>query len=79
MENLLSSIGLILDIGGVVILFIFANPFRGKSAYWTSDEMVQKDKEEENKLRKWQKFGLFLLGLGFLLQFLNSIGFKIYL
>lgn len=74
MGNWLNSIGLLFDIAGVVILFIFANPYRGITSYCSSDETARRDKEEENRLKNWQRFGLFLIGIGFFLQFINSLG-----
>lgn len=74
MGNWLNSIGLLFDIAGIIILFIFANPYRGIASCWSSHETALCDKEEENRLKNWQRFGLFLIGIGFLLQFVNSLG-----
>ncbi len=71
-SNTINTIGLGFDLIGVVMLFIYANPFRGKSSYWTSDEMARKDELKENYLILRQQIGLGLIGIGFILQIISN-------
>ncbi len=72
MNITLNTFGLSLDIIGVILLFKYANPFRGKSSFWTKDEMVKEDELKEKYLIHWQKIGLTLIGIGFVLQIISN-------
>jgi hypothetical protein len=68
MKNTLQIIGLMFDFAGVTILFLKTFPFRGKSSFWTSQQMVDDDVRQERKLKRWYRGGFGLLALGFLIQ-----------
>lgn len=60
--------GLILNIGGVILLFIHGMPPKYNEGY---TEIISKNDYKNSK--KWSKWALILIFLGFVLQMLSSI------
>lgn len=81
---LLNTLGLILDIGGVILLFFYANPQPlfddGIGGIGLTDADIvpgtgktvrllrQEGLELRYRFRLWSRFALLLLGIGFVLQ-----------
>jgi len=68
--KMVNSIGLILDVAGVVLIFYFGlpNEVPGEGTKWD----YTKDPKIEKRYKRYGKIGLFLLILGFILQFLSD-------
>ena len=78
--EIINSIGLLLDIGGVCLLFKFGLPAELKRdgtsdvAYWAIGDPI-KQAAEKAKAKRYENFGRFALGLivlGFLLQIISN-------
>ena len=75
LSDVINSAGLALDIGGVILLFIYGLPERvdrfGSGADWTFGV----DEEEAKKYKRYKKnsfWGLGFLVLGFFLQLVSN-------
>ena len=73
-----SASGLLLDIIGVLILFKYGLPSKLKEH--GGGLLLEENSKEENiriaknnKIIKWAYFGLILLSIGFLLQFIGTL------
>jgi len=74
--NILAIIGLILDMIGVGLIFIFGIPSKIDTeghTYIITENVDENEKKEANKYKRFSWMGLFLVFLGFLLQCLNYI------
>lgn len=75
MGKSINSLGLILDIIGVVILFKFGLPSEVSKE---GEQLIAADKPKESQLNKyrkyefWSRFGLALLIVGFLCQLVSN-------
>ncbi len=80
----INTIGLVLDIIGVVLLFIKANPYSSGFFRFAPDEMFFTDgvfvegkaeREDDHKkscLINWQRIGITLIIIGFVLQIISN-------
>lgn len=68
MNNWISAIGLLLDIAGAMLLFFFGLPPTAGTEY--SSEFSKEKIEQYKKIAKW---GLTLMIIGFMLQFISTI------
>ena len=74
-QTTINSLGLFLDIVGVVILFKFGLPAsisREGAVFLTTAETDEEEKAKANKYDRWSKFGLLLLIGGFALQIASN-------
>ena len=76
LPDVINSAGLVLDIGGVVLLFIYGLPSEVNKSGGVIIEWPDPNSEQEQ--RKWKSYkrrshwGLFLLVFGFLLQLVSN-------
>ena len=73
-SNLTASLGLILDIFGVVILFIYGLPskFHEPPKLLLEQDLNKKEIFENVKIQYWARIGLTLLIIGFLFQLVGQ-------
>jgi hypothetical protein len=69
-----NSIGLILDITGAIVLWIFALPSRLEEGVVRLAHQRSKSitPAEEKRFNQWSEAGVVCLGLGFLLQLISN-------
>ncbi len=75
--NLVSSIGLVFDIIGVLILFKYGLPskiqnHKGSIIREEGKEEEKARKKENKKIKQWANLGLILILIGFLLQLIGT-------
>ena len=74
--NLISSIGLIIDILGVILLFIYGLPSKvSEGDYFTdgeTEDMQEKRLKKNKHIQKMAHIGLICLILGFLFQLIGT-------
>jgi len=78
MIYLYNCIGLILDMGGVLLLFKYGLPSKVSEGGYSGFTIEQPDKEEEVKYKKyqtWSNIGLGCIAIGFLIQLTVSVIF----
>ena len=74
--NIFSSLGLIIDISGVILLFIYGLPSKISEGIYFIDGETDEERtlrEKRNKfIKKMAQAGLICLILGFILQLIGS-------
>jgi hypothetical protein len=75
-EQVLRIVGLLLNLGGIVLLFLFEMPFRvasGKTVAWTASSIDVQVKKLDDIYTVLGWIGLLTLVLGTLLQILAAL------
>lgn len=75
MSTTINSLGLILDIIGVVVLFKFGLPSnitKEGTVFLAVQKSDEKEKKKYKKYEFWSRFGLLLLIIGFVMQIVSN-------
>jgi len=73
-SNIINSIGLGLDIIGVLILFKYGLPSKMHMPpkLLLENDLAKKEKQENKNIKRWAHAGLIILLIGFILQFIGN-------
>ncbi len=68
--NTVGSLGLILDVVGVILLFVYGLPSKIHTPpkLLLESGLTEKELAENKKIEFWARTGLVLIGIGFILQ-----------
>jgi len=73
-SHVINSLGLGLDIAGVVLIFFFGLPSRiiKQGVLLLEGDITEKDKMKNKVIKRWAKTGMACLLLGFILQVISN-------
>lgn len=68
--NSVDSLGLVLDVAGVILLYFYGLPSRihTPSKLLTEEGLTDKELDENKKIEFWSGVGLVMIAIGFILQ-----------